>query len=217
MRQAGGGEGPVGQHPGPPVGLEPDEREPIQRGQADLVGGGQLVVRVAEHDQRLGRQRRHHHAARRRAGHRDQGYVQAARRQQVDQPGRATEPQPDLDPRMPRAEPGQLGRDVHHAETLFAADAQRPAQHPAHGGHRVVRRGHAGQRAVRLGEQHPARLSELDPAGAAHEQRRAQLGLQRPDRGGQTRLGDLQQLRGPGEVGLLGDRDEVFQLAQLHD
>ena len=217
VRQAGRGESPVGQHPCSPVGLESDEREPVQRGQADLVGGGQLVVRVAEHDQRLSRQRHHHHAARRRAGHRNQGHIQAAGRQQVGQPGRSAEPEPDLDPGMPGPEPGQLGRDVHDAEALFAADAQGPSQHPAHRGHRVMGGGHAGQRAVRLGEQHPARLGELDPAGAAHEQWRAQLGLQRPDRRRQAGLGDLQQLRSPGEVGLLGDRHEVFQLAQLHD
>ena len=188
VRQAGRGEGPVGQHPCPPVGLESDERELVQRGQADLVGGGQLVVRVAEHDQRLSRQRRQHHAARRRPGHRNQGHIQAARRQQADQPGRSAEPEPDLDPGMPGPEPGQLGRDVHDAEALLAADAQRPAQQSAHRCHRVVGGSHAGQRAVRLGEQDPARLGELHPAGAAHEQRRAQLGLQRPDRRGQAGL-----------------------------
>ena len=87
VRQARGGKGPVGQHPRSPVRLEADEGAPFQRGKANLRGGGQFVVRVAEHDQRLGCQRGHDHAARRRAGDRDQGHVQAAGRQQVDQLG----------------------------------------------------------------------------------------------------------------------------------
>ena len=217
VRQPGGGEGPVGQYPRRPVGLEADEGEAVQRRQVHLLLPGQVVVRVAQHDQGLSRQRDQVHSPRGRPGHRDQGHVEPARRELVDQQGGAAEAQPDLHPRMGGPEPGQLGRQVHHPQALLAAHAQRAAQHAAHGGHRVLRRGHAGQGAVRLGEQHPSRLGQLDPPGAAHEQRRAQLGFQRPDRRGQAGLGDLQQFGRVGEVAFLGHRDEVLQLAQFHD
>ena len=62
-----------------------------------------------------------------------------------------------------------------------------------------------------------ARLGEPDRAGRTAEQRRPQLVLQRADGGGQPRLGHGQTLGSPGEVPLLGDRDEVLQLTQFHD
>ncbi|CAM5570532.1 hypothetical protein SFUMM280S_03093 [Streptomyces fumanus] len=49
------------------------------------------------------------------------------------------------------------------------------------------------------------------------EQRCAQLPLQRPHRRRQAGLGDQQAFRRPGEVLVLGDRDEVLEMAQFHD
>ncbi len=103
---------------------------------------------------------------------------------------------------MPEAEPGQLGRAVHYAEALFPADAQRPAQHPANRGHRVVRGGPLAS--VRCDS-----ASSTRPASVSSTRRvlRTNSGVPSSvssalNRRGHAGLGDLQQLRGPGEVGL---------------
>jgi hypothetical protein len=48
------------------------------------------------------------------------------------------------------------------------------------------------------------------------EQLDAELGLQAPDLRRQTRLGDPEPLGSAREAALLGDRDEVAQMAELH-
>jgi hypothetical protein len=53
-------------------------------------------------------------------------------------------------------------------------------------------------------------------AAVALEQRHAQARLERLDLLGERRRGDVQTVGGAAEMQLLGDRDEVPQLAQLH-
>ena len=59
-----------------------------------------------------------------------------------------------------------------------------------------------------LGDRHPARrpLDERD----------ADLLLEPADLLRQRRLGDVLTLGGAGEVALVGERDEVFELSQIH-
>jgi len=65
-------------------------------------------------------------------------------------------------------------------------------------------------------QQRLAGLGELDAARRALQQRHAELLLEPGDRGAQRLLGDVHAARGAREVQLLGDGDEVAQVAQLH-
>ena len=95
--------------------------------------------------------------------------------------------------------------------------SERAAQHALYGGDGLVGRPHLRQDPLRLAEQRPPRLRERDPAGGPYEQWCLQLPLQRPDGGGQARLGHHQPFGGPGEMPVLGDGDEVLEVAQFHD
>jgi hypothetical protein len=53
-------------------------------------------------------------------------------------------------------------------------------------------------------------------SAVSHEQRHPEAGLQRLDLLRQRRRGDVHALSGTAEVQLLGDGDEVAQLAKLH-
>jgi hypothetical protein len=53
------------------------------------------------------------------------------------------------------------------------------------------------------------------PAGPV-EQRLAEFAFQPLDLGADGRLRDVDALSGAGEIGLLGDRDEIFELPQFH-
>jgi hypothetical protein len=55
-----------------------------------------------------------------------------------------------------------------------------------------------------------------DAAGAACEQPGAELVLQRADRRREAGLRDAAQRGGAGELLLLGERDDVLQLPQIH-
>ena len=70
-------------------------------------------------------------------------------------------------------------------------------------------------RAGLLQEEAP-RLREPDAPPVPFEQRRAQLVLDRLDLLAERRLAHVQAARGPAEVELLGDGDEVAQLADVH-
>jgi 3-oxoacyl-[acyl-carrier protein] reductase len=64
-------------------------------------------------------------------------------------------------------------------------------------------------------EQHGAGRGQGDPAAGPLEQRHTELALELADGRRQRRLGHAQARRGPGEVQLLRDRDEIPELAQL--
>ena len=59
-------------------------------------------------------------------------------------------------------------------------------------------------------------VGQVDPTGGAAQQGDPELGLELAHLLGQRRLGHVQALGGPAEVPLLGDRDEVAQVTQLH-
>jgi hypothetical protein len=78
-------------------------------------------------------------------------------------------------------------------------------------------------RALRLGERQAcfreegeAGGGELHAARDAREERRADVALEVADLPAQRRLGDVQARRRAAEVQLLGDGDEVAQVAELH-
>ena len=65
-------------------------------------------------------------------------------------------------------------------------------------------------------QQHRPGLGQRDGAAGAVQQRHAEPPFELPDRPRQRRLRDPEPLRGPPEVQLLGDGDEVPQLPRLH-
>ena len=91
------------------------------------------------------------------------------------------------------------------------------AQQALDRGDRVLGCFGGGERTASLAQERTSCLGEFDAAGVADEQRGTQLTLERADRGRQAGLRDRHRLGGPREVLLLGHRDEVFQVPQLHD
>src|SRR6185436_20610217 len=76
--------------------------------------------------------------------------------------------------------------------------------------------GDVGKDPTREGEQRLARGRERDIPAHSVEERRAELVFQATDLLGDRGLGDRQLTRRLREVPLLGDRDEVAQLMELH-
>ena len=81
------------------------------------------------------------------------------------------------------------------------------------GGHRDVE---LGQHRPGVAQERLAGGGQLDPAAGAVQQPAAELLLEPADLLAQRRLGDVQAGRGAAEVQLLGDGDEVTQLAKFH-
>ena len=138
---------------------------------------------------------------------------------------------------MPSSRLGDLGRREQLAAQVQDHAGQRIAQCGRELGKQRVRRraGEAHREASELAARRPARVlgravdgrqdltrppqkhlagrRELDPAGRAVQQCHAELGLQPSDLLRKRRLGDVQALGGAAEVALLGDGDEVAEMA----
>ncbi|GGN05207.1 hypothetical protein GCM10011609_50520 [Lentzea pudingi] len=213
----GGGQRAVNLVARAPVGVEVDERLTGQLVEVDGFPCGEGTSRCAREHERLTGQSGHPQVVRDLLLTCDEREVEAAGPDLLDQFGVAGLAHPDLHAGVQLVEPRQHRRQVHDVQALQAADGQRAPQQPLDGGHRVLCRRDGVQRASGLGQQRASGLGQLDLAGRAQEQRRAQLDLQRADRRRQTRLGDVQSARCPGEMGLLGDREEVLQLSEFHD
>src|ERR1700722_11258788 len=113
-----------------------------------------------------------------------------------------------------RVAAGQGADGVGHDEARHEPDregawaAGRPGDPPE-------QRVRTGQQRPGVGEQLPAGRGQLGRPLVPHEQLRFQLFFQRPDLAGQYRLRDVQGLRGPAEVQLLRDSDEIAELAEV--
>jgi hypothetical protein len=68
-----------------------------------------------------------------------------------------------------------------------------------------------------FGEEHSTGISQLDVACGPVEEGRLQFGLETPNLLAQGRLRYMELRRGPPEVELIGDREEIPQMTQLHD
>jgi hypothetical protein len=80
-------------------------------------------------------------------------------------------------------------------------------------GDRVLGR---AQDVVGLREERRARRRQRDAPPVAHQELDSHVVLERPDLLAERRLGHVQALGGSTEVQLLGDRDEVTEVAKLH-
>ena len=85
---------------------------------------------------------------------------------------------------------------------------------PARGRHGAIE---LRQQSPGVPEERRARRRQLNAAPGADEEAKSQLLLEPLDLLAQRGLGDVQPCGGPAEVQLLSDRDEVAQLAKLHD
>jgi hypothetical protein len=81
--------------------------------------------------------------------------------------------------------------------------------------HRTDRLGEDGDHPVRVWQEAAAGRGELDRSSVAEDERGPHQSLQPGDRPAESGLGELESLRGAGEVALLGDRDERPQVSQL--
>ncbi|SFR18443.1 hypothetical protein SAMN04488564_104817 [Lentzea waywayandensis] len=200
-----------------PVGVEVDERLTCQLLQPYRLPGGERAFRRAREHERLTGQSGHSQVVGDLRLTRDEREVETAGANVLDQFGVTGLAHPDLHAGVQLVEPRQHRGQVHHVQALEAADGQRAAQQPLDGGDGVPGRLDTAQRPPGLGQQGASGLGQLDLAGGAQEQRRAELHLQRPDRRRQRGLGDVHPARGPGEVAVLGDRDEVLKLSEFHN
>ena len=73
----------------------------------------------------------------------------------------------------------------------------------------------AGDRRTRLGQERLAGVGQADAAGVTFEELDAELRLELGDRVRESRLGDVQARRSARDLPLLGDREEIAQLASL--
>ncbi len=74
----------------------------------------------------------------------------------------------------------------------------------------------SGERSAGEGQDRCACRGGTDGSGAALKQGLAELGLELAHLRADPGLGDVLALRGPGEAPLLGDRDNVGKLVELH-
>jgi hypothetical protein len=82
---------------------------------------------------------------------------------------------------------------------------------------RLTNRPRGAQRRARVRQRGGAHGSRRHLAAGAVQQLLAKLMLEPADLRRDGRLGDADASRGAGEAALLGDCDEVFELAQLHN
>ena len=111
-----------------------------------------------------------------------------------------------------RIQPGKKVKDSAWVAAIVSAAPSRPAAFSAAPAH-LVQVAHQARRPLAQvlagGVQH-------HPLRRAHDQRRPDPGLQRPDAAAEGRLGDVPRLRRPGEVPVLRQREEVLEPVQLH-
>ena len=122
----------------------------------------------------------------------------------------------ELDRRIALVEPREQQRQVDGAHRVQRADRQ-PAGLDA--GERLqlgLRGVELAERAPRASDEHLAGLRHRDLARRALDERHPELGLEAADLLRERGLRDVLPRRRAREVALVGERDEVAQLAQIH-
>jgi hypothetical protein len=145
-----------------------------------------------------------------------EGDVDLAPSQRLDGDVRVDLSDPDVDPRVRQLEQLQHPRERVTERRRHRADPELPRL-TVHG---LAHRGVGGRRG---GDQRPAGVEQDRPCagerhltGGAVQERGAEAVLEGLDRLAQRRLGHVQPLGRPAEVQLLGDRDEVPRLPDVH-
>ena len=107
-------------------------------------------------------------------------------------------------------------RQVDRAHRVQRADRQPAALHAGQRLQLGLRGVELGEDVARPGDEQLAGAGERDLARRALDEREPDLGLQALDLLRERRLGDVLARRGAREVALVGEGDEIAQLAQFH-
>ena len=203
----------VDQLPRTPGLLEIDEGLVAEGRQRDVGAAGQRMIFRADGNEVLAGDHLGGDAARR-LDQRHDGEVDCAGPDLVDEVVGIALAEAHLDTRIELVERSEQGRQVDEGrQALHRADGKASARQSLHGGDSVARLPHRFQGEPRLVEKDPAGGGELHLAGIAHEQLGGQFVLKGADRRRQGRLHDVDATGSAGEVHLLGDGDEMLQLA----
>ncbi len=165
---------------------------------------------MAQHQHRLGAQRAQLHTRRRVAGVDDEGDIHPPSGDALDEVDGPRITQPHLHARVGRAERGQFSRDIDRTEARLRTDREAAAHESANGGHCVACGGRTREGTHGVAEERLPSGRQLHSTRAADEQGRAQFLLERANGCGQSRLRDLEEFGGTGEVPLLCDGDEML-------
>ncbi len=111
---------------------------------------------------------------------------------------------------------GEHARQIERSEHLSDPETQLAAQHVGEFLEVAAGRGKLTQHRADPPQQQCPGGGEAHPSSGAFEQCGAELPLEAANRGGDSRLSDVQLARGATETTEAGDRFEVDQLAQLH-
>ena len=114
--------------------------------------------------------------------------------------------------RVGQGEGQQIGRDGRDH-----ADPERPGERIARGPRGDRHAGRRRQRRARLRDD--AGRAGVDPHGPAFafEQAEAELRLELEDLAAQRRLADVAGRRRPAEMAMIGDRDGIFEVPEVHE
>ena len=107
-------------------------------------------------------------------------------------------------------------RQVDRAHRVQRADRQPAGLDPGERLQLGLRGVELGQRPARAGDEQLAGLRHRDAARRALDERHAELRLEAADLLRERRLRDVLARGGAREVALVGERDEIAQLAQIH-
>jgi hypothetical protein len=187
-----------------------------QRGERHDLAVGELVAGRDRRDDRLLLDDVDLHPGRGVLADADDRGVEPPLAQVVEQPVGVRRGERDLDAGMVAVEAGEQGGQVDPVRG-DRADRDPPAQQPGELLDREPRPRHRGERRPRIRQHGLAGLGEPYRAAGPVEQLRAELPLQPADLRAHPGLGDAHPLGGPGEAPLLGHRDEVLELPQLHN
>jgi len=105
---------------------------------------------------------------------------------------------------------------IHGAQALLCADPERTGELARGANDRIPRGGRLREDLACVRQEREGCGCRLDRARRALEELRVEFLLQAPDPGRQPGLRDPASLGGPCEVPLLGEGDQVFELALLH-
>ena len=147
----------------------------------------------------------------------DEGQVDGAVADPLDEPVGVVLQQRDLHARVGLVERGEGVEQRGDGAADDHADGEPAADQAGHLAHRLADRRGGGERGAGVFERGLSRDGEGDGARRPVEQLGTELPFQLADLGADAGLADVHALGGPGEVPLLGDRDEVLQLPQFHD
>ena len=197
---------------------ERDERLVAQRGEPHRAARSQRVLgvdsehrRLARHDPRLELRRRLGARA-----HPDERGVQLARRQRGEQRIGLVLHQGQVDPRVPAREGPERAYHAPVGQGLDEADRERPGEEPAQRRDGLAPVLDLRERGARVWQQRRAGRGQGHRAAVAQKHPLTELGLEPPDLLADRGLRDSEPLGGTGEVRLVGHRDEIRELPELH-